>query len=402
MIAITSLVAFASAAMAASAPVGKYFDNYIFIIMENTDLAQVLKSPEYTAYFNQGVEFTDYHGNTHPSQPNYWATIAQSVYPNLVIPNVPDNAGEDFGAKIDGFNGDDVFNITNSLNIADTMEQAGLSWGIYSENYPGNATYCFTGQGFGTENSTAPGVEKNGKTNRLYKRKHNPFMSFTSISTNTARCGSHVFGFDAWAAAVKADTFPDYMYIVPNQVDDVHDFVADTDNQNQTSITLGVEYSAKWLAAFLDDVNKSNYLNSRRTLIHLTFDEDNSAYDHYDFPVGGGKEGSDPNCPDYNNCPADTTNNQVYGVLLGSAVSCYENTEFTGKFDHNSIVATLNDNWGLPSLGNDGSYAQGWPLQNCPVSKAYKAPAPAATNLYSGAKQVAGAAAAAVVAALVL
>ncbi|KAJ3069536.1 hypothetical protein HDU98_007390 [Podochytrium sp. JEL0797] len=186
MIAITFLVAFASAAMAASAPVGKYFDNYIVIIMENTDLAQVLKSPEYTAYFNQGVEFTDYYGN-HSSRP--------TTGPRLL----------NFGAKIDGFNGD------------------------------------------------------------------------------------------------------------------------------ETSITLGVEYSAKWLAAFLDDVNKSNYLNSRRTLIHLTFDKDNSAYDHYDFPVGGGKQGSDPNrCPDYNNCPADTTNNQVYGVLLGSAVSCYENTEFSG------------------------------------------------------------------------
>ncbi|KAJ3021098.1 UNVERIFIED_CONTAM: hypothetical protein HDU68_009803 [Siphonaria sp. JEL0065] len=47
--------------------------------------------------------------------------------------------------------------------------------------------------------------------------------------------------------------------------------------------------------------------------------------------------------------------------------------------DHNSIVSTLNDNWGLPSLGAEGSYSPAWPLK-----KAYQAQAPA-TRLYSAA-----------------
>ncbi|KAI8610961.1 hypothetical protein BC830DRAFT_1143319 [Chytriomyces sp. MP71] len=219
-------------------------------------------------------------------------------------------------------------------------------------------------------------------------------MSFTNINTNVSRCGSHVFSYEEdWAAAVKADKFPDYMYIVPNQVDDAHDFVADTDNNNQTQVDMGVEYSAQWLLKFLGDVNKSAYLNGRRTLIHITFDEDNTAYTLND--------NKDASCKDLNtDCPGDKTNNQVYGVLLGTAVSCYANTTIDGHFDHFSIVATLNDNWGLPSLGNAASYSAGWPLKSCPVPAGYKAPGQ--SQLYSSASKTAAAAAVAAAAALLL
>ncbi|KAJ3290268.1 hypothetical protein HDU79_003423 [Rhizoclosmatium sp. JEL0117] len=397
MVSVASVLTLAATAMAA-APVGKYFDNYIFVIMENNDIADVLRSPEYNAYIKAGVEFTDYHGTTHPSQPNYWSTIAQSTFRGIKVSNVSDNDSADWGQVIDGDNGDDVFDITGVTTIADSLEAAGLSWGIYSENYPGNATNCFLGQGYGTENYPGVDADHQGKTNRLYKRKHNPFVSFTQISGNTARCGAHVFSEKDWAAAVKADKFPDYSFIVPNQVDDAHDFNANTDRTNLTKTDEGIEWSAKWLANFLADVNKSAYLNSRRTLIHVTFDEDDSAYDLND--------STDPavqaTCKDLvNNCPGDKTNNQVYGVLLGSAVSCYTGTTIDGKFDHNSIVATLNDNWGLPSLGNSDSYSAAvWPLKNCPVQHQYQAPA--ATNLYSAGVKPIAAAAAAVAAALLI
>ncbi|KAI8618145.1 hypothetical protein BC830DRAFT_1050065, partial [Chytriomyces sp. MP71] len=147
----------------------------------------------------QGVEFTNYHGTTHPSQPNYWSTIAQSTFRGIVDPST--------NKTINGDNGDNSYNLTGAPHIGDSLEAAGLNWAIFSENYPGNATNCFIGDGFGTENN----------------RKHNPFVSFDSIYNNPARCGAHVKSFNDWEAAVAADVFPEYSYIVPNQVDDAHD-----------------------------------------------------------------------------------------------------------------------------------------------------------------------------------
>ncbi|KAI8620376.1 hypothetical protein BC830DRAFT_1237226, partial [Chytriomyces sp. MP71] len=203
-----TLASLASTALAA----GKYFDNYIFIIFENNDLKYVLQNAKYAALISQGVEFTNYHGTTHPSQPNYWSTIAQSTFRGIVDPST--------NTTINGDNGDNNFNITGSPHIGDSLEAAGLDWAIYSENYPGN---CFLGSGAGTENNVTTDASNpeffdtnKGQKNRLYKRKHNPFVSFDSIYNNVDRCNKHVKDFDAWNAAVKADVFPEYSYIVPN------------------------------------------------------------------------------------------------------------------------------------------------------------------------------------------
>ncbi|KAJ3209429.1 hypothetical protein HDU82_000806 [Entophlyctis luteolus] len=371
----------------AAAPVGKYFDNFIFVIMENNDLVNVLKSPEYASLLSQGVEHLDYHGTIHPSQPNYWSTIAQDTFRGTVIKDVRVQGdsgvltnGADVGSTINGSNGDDFIDIANVTMIGDTLEAAGLSWAIYSENYPGNSSYCWNGDS-GSEESQAAfnagtdisGAILNnaGKANRLYKRKHNPFMSFTSINQDTARCTSHVKSFVDWEAAVAADEFPDYVYIVPNQLDDAHDFVLDT---NLTADAAAIAYSGEWLKKFLTGVQNSVYLNSRRTLIHVTWDENDYAY--YLNGIGAA------NCTDTaSNCPGDTTNNLVYSVLLGSAVSCYEGSTISGFYDHNSIVATLNENWGLTPLKNsDSAKACAWPLKNCPVTSGYVAPAVTTTT----------------------
>ncbi|KAI8620375.1 hypothetical protein BC830DRAFT_1050539, partial [Chytriomyces sp. MP71] len=252
---------------------GKYFDNYIFIIMENNDMQYVLKNPKYASLISQGVEFTNYHATVHPSQPNYWSTIAQSTFRGLI----------DAKSKkpIDQDSGDNTFNVTGAPMIADSLEAAGLDWAIYSENYPGNATYCFTDDGAGTEanvtDATKPefSFDHKGAMNRLYKRKHNPFVSFDSIYNNAARCGAHVKDVERdWAGAVAADVFPEYSYIVPNQVDDAHDFSGDNEDGTQSeSDKVGIEYSAAWLIKVLGQIQNSTYLNNRRTLVHITFDE---------------------------------------------------------------------------------------------------------------------------------
>ena len=66
-----------------------------------------------------------------------------------------------------GVSGDGKYDL-NDKHVGDLLEAAGLDWRTYAEDFPGK---CFTGGSSGK-----------------YVRKHNPFMSFTNVTTNPARC----------------------------------------------------------------------------------------------------------------------------------------------------------------------------------------------------------------------
>ncbi|KAI9208373.1 phosphoesterase family-domain-containing protein [Polychytrium aggregatum] len=327
-VAATALAAASLAVSAVAAPAkGKYFDKFIFVILENNDYPDVMKDPYFASLAARGLLMTNYHGTVHPSQPNYWSTVGQSTYRDLIDPAT--------NTIINGDNGDDSFNITGRTNIADSLENAGYTWKIYSENYPGN---CFTGHGAGDE------LFPNGtvKTpNRLYQRKHNPFISYMQIQTNATRCKNLVSETE-WAADLTAGTLPDYSYYVPNQMNDAHDST--------------IAYASNWLQGFIEPVLNNSALNAVRTLIHIVYDEDETAYNLY---YSTNPPGQLANCTDLvNNCPGDANNNRVYSLLLGSAVSCQVNSTDNTLFDHNSIVSTIEDNWGLSPM----TPYQSWPL----------------------------------------
>ncbi len=51
-------------------PKGKSFDKYIFIVLENQDITNILKDPDFAAIAKVGLRQNNYHGVAHPSQPN--------------------------------------------------------------------------------------------------------------------------------------------------------------------------------------------------------------------------------------------------------------------------------------------------------------------------------------------
>eukprot|EP00817_Percolomonadidae_sp_ATCC50343_P003136 CAMPEP_0117427268 /NCGR_PEP_ID=MMETSP0758-20121206/7158_1 /TAXON_ID=63605 /ORGANISM="Percolomonas cosmopolitus, Strain AE-1 (ATCC 50343)" /LENGTH=233 /DNA_ID=CAMNT_0005212819 /DNA_START=113 /DNA_END=811 /DNA_ORIENTATION=- len=228
-----------------------------------------------------GKFLSNYYAVTHPSQPNYIAQVTGSTQ---------------------GVHSDSNHDI-DTTSIVDLLEKKGLTWRAYMENYPTNGdSTCFT--------------DAHGP-NKMYYRKHNPFMSVNNIRENPKRCKQFYnekgFDEDVRAVAEEGKPLPNLMYFTPNIDNDGH-------NTNLT-------FSGNWLYSFLPPLlNNSAFMKD--TLIVATFDED-----------------------DY------THNNQVYTCLWGPThIIGQAGTGDNTKYNHYSLLRTIEDNFELGTLGrNDDS-----------------------------------------------
>ncbi|KAG0051272.1 hypothetical protein BGZ83_003906 [Gryganskiella cystojenkinii] len=214
-----SIVSLACIAVAAAqATKGKAFDHIFIVFLENTNYAKAAADANLTAYASQGILLDNYHGVTHPSEPNYIAA----------------SGGDYFGMNDDAF-----WSIPPQYKtIVDLLEPKNLTWRAYQEDAP---TACYT----------------DFENEWLYYRKHNPFIIYESISKNPARCANVVPATQLQTDLANGD-MPNYSFYTPNMVNDGH---------NTT-----VADASKWLNTFLPPLlaNKT-FINN--TLVVVTFDE---------------------------------------------------------------------------------------------------------------------------------
>ncbi|KAK3935752.1 phosphoesterase family-domain-containing protein [Diplogelasinospora grovesii] len=260
---------------------GATFDRYVQIYLENTDYSMAIGDPNLSYLASQGILLTNYFAITHPSQPNYVAAA---------------------GASTHGITSDSFSRITASVTtIVDLLEAKGVSWSIYQEDMPYSG---FEGNWIN---------QKTGAND--YVRKHNPLMSYDSITSNTNRLAK-CKNFTMFNTDLNNNQLPQWMFITPNMTNDGHD----------TSVTTAGKWARNWLTPLLSNTN----FNGGRTLVILTFDEGTT-----------------------------TGTNQVYAALLGSAVPAAKVGTTDGTmYNHYSLTKTVEDNWGLGNLGqNDVSAA---------------------------------------------
>jgi len=176
-------------------------------------------------------------------------------------------------------------------SLFDQIEAAGRTWRVYAQGYPGS---CST---VASTDEVADGPGRAGD----YARKHNPAISFTAISRNPARCAgiSGLAGFDPAAA--------DFEMIVPNQINDMH----------SASVRTGDDF----LAAFVPSILGSAAFAAGSLLI-VTFDE------------GGSNDGGGGHI-----------------ATLVATPSMAAGTRFDAAATHYSVLRTIEDAWGMPSLG---------------------------------------------------
>jgi acid phosphatase len=258
-------------------PVGRLpnFSHVYVIIFENKEYSSIVGSssaPYINSLISQYGLATNFYAERHPSEPNYIALTSGGTQ---------------------GIADDGVYNLGVN-NLFDQITASGRTWKAVQQGNPGN---CFTGS---SSAAVVDGVGKSG----AYVRKHNPAISYTSISGNAAKCANitNLASFDPAAA--------NFQFITPNMINDMHDgTVADGDN---------------FLKAFLPKITTSAAFSN--SLILVTFDEGTSG-----------------------------TNGGGHIVTIAITPQMTAGFQATAAYTHYSMLRTIEQAWGLPDLGSAGS-----------------------------------------------
>jgi phosphatidylinositol-3-phosphatase len=198
-----------------------------WLILENKEYGSIIgnsHAPYLSSLADHYGLATNYFAIGHPSEPNYIALVA----------------GSTLGVTTDGTYNLDAPSLFSQLRAGD------VSWRVYAQDVPAG---CFRGSqaSGGQDGPGAPGT---------YVRKHNPAISFTSISGSTAECGS-IQPLGAFSPSAGA-----FEMIIPNLINDMHD----------GTIAQGDAF----VRAFVPEILSSAAFTSGGVL-YITFDEGSSS-----------------------------------------------------------------------------------------------------------------------------
>jgi phosphatidylinositol-3-phosphatase len=313
---------------------------HVFVIMmENTSYDDLLSPSNTNTTFiqqlaaNNGLA-TNYFGVTHVSLPNYIAATS----------------GQTWGSNADDTAQAPMF---NHQNLVDQLEAAGVSWKAYMEDLP------------------SPGNTVDSSPDGLYVRKHDPFLMYPDVYNNSARAAK-VVPLTQLSTDLATGNVPQFVWITPNVCNDMHggaatcpypssptdplqaDLYADGDNFLRTWVTA-ITHSKAWTG---------------RSAIFITWDEsgfsDSSPFGPNDITPG-------PDSPFLPTTPVDPVSGSggdliakdgsstQYGgghvpmIVVARGVGHRVDTSFA---DHYSLLQTIEQNFGLPLLGDAGDTVQ--------------------------------------------
>ncbi|MEL7424907.1 MAG: alkaline phosphatase family protein [Bacteroidota bacterium] len=318
---------------------GKVFERVVIVFLENTMRSSALANPYLNGLRKKGVFMTNAQGVTHPSQPNYIATIAGDtmgiaddkphyvdwywVTPEL---EVATDSGGSYRHHQEGY---------SPATIVDLLEANNLSWKCYAEDLPPDADYKDKLQ-YDLSKSPAENLLNVPSDDGLfpYARKHVPFLSFPSIASNPDRLAKIVNAneFEPDIVGEKgASKLPHFSFYVPNLLNDGHNVTEELYRPAANNIDLGpdtanLDNMASFLKGFLGDDPVGKF--PPETLIVITFDE---AY---------------PYAYDYG----------IYTLLLGDFLQA--GTINSEPVNHYTLLRSIEDNFGIGSLKRHDAMAR--------------------------------------------
>jgi hypothetical protein len=240
--------------------------------MENKEYGSVIGSSS-APYINglantYGLATQDY-AISHPSLPNYLALTAGSTF---------------------GITSDCTTCWVNSTNLADQIESSGRSWKAYMESMP---SACLIG------------------SSGTYVQKHDPWIYYNDIRTNTARCAAHVVPYTQFGPDMANGNVANFVWITPNLCNDMHDCSVGTGDT--------------WLSQNVPTIlNSSAYKNGG--VLFIVWDEGSTSA----------------------GCCTDAAGGHIALLVispLGKAAF-----KSTTAETHYSLLRTIEDSWGLPEL----------------------------------------------------
>jgi phosphatidylinositol-3-phosphatase len=274
----------------------KNFQHVFIIMMENTGYSHLIGNTADAPWLNAAAAqyglATNYTGVAHPSQPNYIAATSGST----------NGVADDNDTTID------------VPNIVDQLESHGKSWKAYMQSY----SLC-----------TSPTQSACG--NQLYERKHNPFISYQDVQSNPARV-ANIVDFNQLGADLASNNVPDYAWISPDQCNDMHGRGAPaTDPCSFDNEDLLIQAGDTFLRNTVGAITASPAWNGN-SAIFITWDES-------DFPFG-----------DTSGC-CDAIPGGGHVVTLVISHSDHSARTSDVSYNHYSMLATIQDGWGLGCLG---------------------------------------------------
>ena len=286
----------------------------------------------------------NYYGVTHPSMPNYIASIA----------------GDNFGIQDD--NDQNVVNLDRP-NLVDQLESHHVSWDAYMENLPADKLARF-----GPSDS-----------NPLYAKKHNPFVLFDDVKNNPARM-SHVRDYTQLGSDLNGAHTPQFVWITPNQCHDMHGGVyrdvgsgspcpygSTKDDANDAALKQKADAFVKNAVHTI----RSSRAWTRHSAIVIVTDEN----DYTGNEETGGWENADGCCDSpyvaagdprvSTSWPGGTYGGGLIPAIVVTASGPRHVVDHT-PYNHYSLLTTIEDNWCLGHIGHAGDRAGGvvpmWPL----------------------------------------
>jgi hypothetical protein len=229
-------------------------------------------------------------------------------------------------------------------NLIDSLETAHLTWKAYMEGCP---------NGCGGATNGCANINEYTQGPNWYSPNHNPFIYYSDIQNNTARCSRIVNANSQPANQTRAsdqsicsparlnndDLFlkdlnsvtdsSNYMFLTPNSADDLHDC---------NDVSLG----NAWMQNMIPRILTSTLFSTRRAALLITFDEPTCTF---------GTTLIQTQCPPHAR--------QLYTVWASNPTT--PTTRFVFKsansYTHFSALRTVENNWRLPPLvpANDGS-----------------------------------------------
>src|SRR5947209_161590 len=235
------------------------FDQLVVVLMENKNLNEVYGPAPYMTQLADQYSFSQgWSSITNPSQPNYIALLGASTF---------------------GVGGDGNHPNLNRPTLVDLIETSGHTWNAIAE-----------GSGSGCSINPDRGED------------HFPFLSYTTITGNPARCANLHSGSSAdVVTALNAGT--NFIWFTPNDGHNMHD----------NSVASGDAWIQSWVPGLL------TAMAGKKAALILMFDE------------------------------AYTSPPYIYMAFSGPATKlAYKST---ASYSHYSLAKLLEDVWGGGSLG---------------------------------------------------
>src|SRR5712691_5682501 len=236
------------------------FDQFVVVLMENHDLADIYGPATYMTQLADQYAFSQHWQSiTNPSQPNYIAILGGSTF---------------------GVGGDGNHPNLNQPTMVDIIETSGHTWKAFAEGAGGSGCGLSPPRG----------------------EDHFPFLSYTTITGNTARCANLLPGKGAEVIA-EFNKGTNFIWLSPN----------DCNNMHSCSVSTGDNWIKGWVPNLL------SAMAGKKAALIIMFDE---AYTN----------------PPY-----------IYMSFSGPATKLAHKS--TATYNHYSLAKLLEDVWGGGSLG---------------------------------------------------